>query len=312
MKARWLALVCVALLACDKGSSSKGPVGSGALSADELALFKNLPAGGNVVIGGNYMKVQAWVQSAMGDAMAAMGPGWKEYSQCWAGLTNVKLAGTVVVVGSVELRMAFAGATLEDMKRCGDKAGFKSTLDPDGKFLSMQVTTMGQTVEQGMLLLPSGAIYMRQAIAGLGAIVPGARADLEADTAKLAQATALDDPKLQKLVAKVDRSKTLWFAGTAAGTSIADTLGEVYGTVDIAPGMSVDITAEVLDKATADKVVASVDDVKKNSGQLPAEMRSVFETLSVNRDGNHLRVRMKVTDAQLASLMKQMPFGRGM
>jgi len=309
MKALWLALVCVALLGCDKGSAPKQ---SGPLPEAEAALFKNLPAGGNVIFGGNYMKVQAWMQSTMGEAMAALGSGWKQYAECWASSPNVKLAGTAIVADVVEMRMAFTGMTLDEMKKCADKAGFKATLDGDGKYLSIQSTTLGMTTEQGLLQLANGAVYTRQSVGlGGGGIVPAKRADLEGDMAKLAQGTALDDGKLRYMVTKVDRSKTMWFAGTAIGTSIGDKLGEVYGAFDVVPGVTFDVTAELLDRALADKVMAGYDEMKKHLDQAPADMRAVFEGISLTRDGNRLRMRAKITDAQLAGFMKQLAMFRG-
>jgi len=303
MRAPAIAFACLAWFACDKGESPKG---SGALPAAELALFEHLPAGGNIVFGGNFMKVQAWMNSTFGQSMDAIGPGWKDYAQCWTEMPRHKLAGTASFTGGAgQMQMVFSGASLEDLKKCADRGGFKTNIDPDGKYLALQVTTLGKTVDQGFLQLPDGSLYSRHSLGIGGTPVPGTRADLEADIAKLGQATALDDARLKKLVAKVDRTKTMWFAGTAAGTSIGDKLGEVYGAVDIVPGMTLDITVELLDAALADKVMSGVKDVKQNVGELPAEMRSIIENLVVTRDGRRIRAIAKMTDDQLATFMKQ-------
>jgi len=37
----------------------------------------------------------------------------------------------------------------------------------------------------------------------------------------------------------------------------------------------------------------------------PSELRSVIEDLSVKRSGDHLRFQAKISDAQIASLMRQ-------
>ena len=88
MRALAIAVVCVTLGACDKGEPAK------VAPAADLALFKQLPKGANVVLGGNYMKMQAWLNSGLGDAMKAVGPGWNEYARCWADLPGAKLVGT--------------------------------------------------------------------------------------------------------------------------------------------------------------------------------------------------------------------------
>lgn len=303
-----IALVFLALVAaCDKGQES-APSVSAPMSADEAALFKKLPSGASIVFGGNYMKLQDMMQSALGEALAGMGPGLKEWSACWADLKSLKVAGSASFGGGgAQMQTVFTGATLDDMKKCADKAGYKSALDADGKYLLIEMETMGKKVEQGMLQLPGNVIYTRQSMnfGGGPVVVPGSRADLEADMAKLAQATALDDKELAAIVAKTDRTQSFWFAGTAAGTVLGDKVGKVHGTFDLASGIAMDITVQVVDPSIASKVVEAVPQLKKSAASMPAELRPMIENLSVTRDGDQVRAKLKLTPAQVAALFKQ-------
>lgn len=285
------------------------------MTTDEAALFKKLPSGASIVVGGNYMKLQSIMQSALGDALGSMGPGMKEWSQCWVAFKGMKMAGSVSFEGGGgRMQTVFTGATLDDMKKCADKAGFKSTLDGDGKYLRIEMTTMGQNVEQGMLQLPGNVIYTRQSVSlgGVALVVPGSRADLEGDMAKLGQGTALDDKELAAMVEKVDRTKTFWFAGTAAGTALSDKLGKFHGAFDTASGIAIDVTVQVLDSSIADKIMESVPQLKKSAASMPDELGSILQNLSVTRDGDQVRAKLKMTDVQVAALMKQvMAFGGG-
>ncbi|NVB82694.1 MAG: hypothetical protein HOV81_30235 [Kofleriaceae bacterium] len=314
MRAPAIAIVCLALVgACDKGQES-APSRSAPVTTDEAALFKKLPAGANVVFGGNYMKVQNLMQSELGEALAGMGPGMKEWSACWVELKDLKLAGSASFgAGGGQMQTVFTGATLDDMKKCADRAGYKSTLDADGKYLLIEMTTMGQKLEQGMLQLPGNMIYTRQSMSfgGGAVVVPGSRAELEGDMAKLAQGTVLDNKALAASVEKVDRTRTFWFAGTAAGTSISDKVGRFHGTFDIASGVAMDVTVQVVDSNISNQIMETLPQLKKSAASMPAELRPMLENLSVARDGDQIHAKLKLTDSQVATLMKQLSaFGR--
>lgn len=286
------------------------------MTADEAALFEMLPSDSSLVFGGNYMKLQSFMQSALGDAIGAMGPGMVEWSQCWADFKDMKLAASVSFDGGGgQMQTVFTGATLDEMKKCADKAGFEATVDGDGKYLRLEMTTLGKKVEQGMLQLPGNFIYTRQTLSfggGAADVVPSSRAELEGDMAKLAQGSVLDNKELMALVEKVDRTKRFWFAGTAAGTPLGDKVGKARGTFDLGPGMAVDITVQVVDSAIADKIMQTIPQVKKSAASMPAELRPMVENLSVTRDGDQLRAQLQLTDTQVAALMKQIAtFSKG-
>jgi len=298
------ALVSVmALVACGKSGSK----GSGDLSSGEVSLLKEVPGGNQAVFGGNYMKMQHFMQSTLGKAVSSMMKDEKQdkWMSCFAQFTNMKIAGGLAYTdGKAQMRMVFSGLKLADLQGCATQAGFPATMDQDNKYLSIDIETMGQTMTQGYLALPSGDLYMRVAMGGFGlgvpSVEPTTRAQAEAD---VATPTHADADKVTALAAKVDRSRTFWFAGSAAGTPIASKLGEVYGSIDLEAGISMDVTVQVADAKMADQAEDGIKMVKKSADQMPGDLKGVIEGLDFSRDGDHLRFAVKVNEAQLKSIM---------
>jgi hypothetical protein len=145
------------------------------------------------------------------------------------------------------------------------------------------------------------------ALSMMPSITPAARADYEADVANAGKANS--DAKLTDLLAKVDRTRAVWFAGTAAGTPIGDKLGEVYGTMDFDSGISMDVTVQIMDGKMVDKIADGVKEAKSMADKMPGELKGVIENLEFSRDGDHLHFADKLTDAQLTSLMSMGAMG---
>ncbi len=300
-------LVCgvIAISACEKTGGSKG---SGDLSTAELALFKQLPGANLALFGGNYMKMQHFMSSTMGKALAAnlkddKAEAWMD---CFTQAKDLRVAGGVGLDGTkLTMRVAFTGLKISDLVECAKKGEFKTAVDGDGKYVSIAVATAGMTIPQGYLTLPTGEMYTRTTIAfGMPpSFSSGTRADLEADLTAAKQGNASDDAKLVKLLAKVDRGRTFWFAGTADGTPVAAKLGEVYGGIDLDKGLGADVTIQLKDAGMADKVSDGLKDAKKHADELPGELKGAIQGIDVARDGDHLRFKVKLTDAQLSSIM---------
>jgi hypothetical protein len=302
----WVGIVLVALVACEKAGSK----GSGEMSGPDLDLYRSLPAGETVVFGGNYMKLQSFMTSSAGGKLMrqytdSLGKGMKEWMDCFAELKDLKVAGSVSF-SSLEMRMVMSGATLDQLVGCANKAGFKNSVTPDGKYAAIEIASAMGPMNQGYLKLASGALYTRQSFSlagGMPSVTPAGRDKLEADIAAIGKNSVADDSKMQAIIAKADRSKTIWFAGSAAGTPVADKVGELYGSFDIAPGISFDVTAQITNADLIKKIEDGVDQMKKMADQLPGDLKSVVEDLQVKRDGDHLRFIAKISDEQIASLM---------
>jgi hypothetical protein len=284
------------------------------VSGDELALFRDVPGNNVALFGGNYMKMQNFMSSTIGKAMSASMKDEKSeaWMTCFINFKDMKIAGGVSTAGKdVTLRIAFSGLKLSDIEACAKKGEFKTTMDPDNKFLSVDVQAAGMTVTQGYLQLPDGKIYSRTGMElGMAPSFASApRADLEADVAASTKASAADDTKLTGLLAKVDRSKTFWFAGNAAGTPIADKVGEMFGSVDLDSGMAIDVTVQLADAKMADKIEEGIDQAKKMADQMPGDLKGIITGLEFSRDGDHVRLADKISESQLKSLMSMGAMG---
>src|SRR5438105_9564945 len=99
----------IALAACGKGSGSSG---SGAISQDELALFRELPGNNAALFGGNYMKMQHFMSSTLGKSLTA---GMKDekaeaWMTCFTSFKAMKVVGGITSAGKdVTLRIVFSG-----------------------------------------------------------------------------------------------------------------------------------------------------------------------------------------------------------
>jgi len=307
-----LALALASSLAatgCEKAKTKS----SGPLGGDDLAMLRDLPGGNVALIGGNYMKMQNFMQSALGqfaeDALekAGAGKGFKDWMACFADMKDLKIAGGVALHDGLEMRLAFRGMTIDQIDGCAKRAGFTHTIDPDHKYVEIEVPgAMGQTYSQGYLALADGTVYNRQriAISIIPTVDPASRSDLETDARNLSTSNATNDKALVALAAKTDRRQTFWFAGSAENTPAADKIGDIYGTLDIDNGLKADITVGFTDKAMAKQLEDGLDQAKKMSDSLPPDVRSLIEDISLHRDGGSVRIVAKLTDAQLKSLTR--------
>lgn len=300
----------LALAGCEKAKSkSSGPLGD-----TDLALLKDLPGGNVALVGGNYMKMQNFMQSSLGQIADQMmekatgdSKGFKDWMQCFADMKQLTVAGGVAIQGGFEMRLVFKGTTVEAVDACAKKAGFTHTLDADHKYVEIEVPGPGgATIAQGYLQLADGAVYNRQNLAlGLMPSVESAtREGLEADAAKTKTSNATGDKQLVALAAKADRSQTFWFVGSGANTPAADKIGDVYGSFDIDSGIKADVTVGFTDKKLAGQLEDGLAQAKKMSDQLPPDMRSILDDLSLHRDGDSVRIVAKLSDAQIKSLSK--------
>jgi len=297
----------LAATGCEKAHhKSSGPLGD-----DDLAMLRDLPGGNVALIGGNYMKMQNFMQSALGqlaeDAMekAGAGKGMKDWMQCFADQKDLKVAGGVALQGGLEMRLAFRGMTIDQVDACAKRAGFTHTIDPDHKYVEIEVPgSAGQTFAQGYLALADGTVYNRQriAISIIPSVDPASRSDLESDARNLSTSNATNDRALLALAAKADRSQTFWFAGSGAHTPAADKVGDIYGSLDIDGGLKADVTVGFTDKSLATQLEQGLEQAKKMSDSLPPDVRSLIKDISLHRDGGSVRIVATLTDTQLKSL----------
>jgi hypothetical protein len=292
-------------IAAPLGACEKDKGGSGALDASDQAMFEYLPAGQTLLFGGNYMKLQNFMQSALGKLSSAlvssMGSGMTDWMTCFGDLGQLKIAASASFTGATpQLRMVMTGATVDQIAGCADKAGFKHAVDADKKYMSIELPLPAPV--SAYLVLPSGAIYTRAPFGLQPDAKPFARADLEGDISALGGKTAADDAAFKSLVTKVDRSKTIWFVGHADGTPAADKVGEVWGTMDLGDGLALDVTFTLKDAAIAEKIEQGLGQAKEHADELPGEVKDVVKAIKLDRSGDQVHVTAKATDAQIKSI----------
>jgi hypothetical protein len=302
-----VAIALASVVACEK---THDPQGSGGLDASDKALFQYLPAGEALFWGGNYMKLQNFMQSTMGQMTSAMmdkmGSGMSQWMTCFADAKQLKVAASVGFDGKgATMRMVTGGMSLDQVVKCGQQAGFATTVDPDHKFASIVLPPPAPSA--GYLVLPSGALYTRQgfALALTPTVVSATRAELEADQSKLGANNATTDPTLARLVGKVDRSKTAWVVGNAASTPIGTKVGEAWATIDISSGLAMELTVQVKSSADIDKIEQGITQLRGMADQVPASFQDLIKNLKFDRQGDHVHFAIKVGEDALKAIMSQ-------
>jgi hypothetical protein len=308
MKLAALFVGLVMVTGCEKASDKP----SGALAGDESTLLQYLPAGSIALFGGNYVKFQNYLANSplqtLIDKLDTRSPGLSEWMKCWADeLPNLTMMGSVRMQrGKVEMRYVMKGIDLAALERCSGKAKFPTAMDADKKYMSYEMTTTGPTLKGGYLVVADGTIYTRQTMAvGAPTVTPVSRADLEGDLASLDGKTAAMDAQLVAAMSDLDRSTAMWFVGSGANTPIADKVGLVKGTFDLANGIAVDVRAEMKDSALADKVETGAAEAKTKASALGGVAENVIQSVKVDRKGDWLRFRVSIDNAKLAALIEQ-------
>ncbi|MGE0872108.1 MAG: hypothetical protein AB7P03_26355 [Kofleriaceae bacterium] len=304
----------LAIAACEKSA----PVASGKLTGSDATMLAKLPKDTLLVLGGNYLKVQQMAGSRLMKMFTSIDASTEAWTSCFLAASTLEMMGGLSLsrASGIDMRFLFRGFDIANLKGCADKASYPATVDPDGKFVAIEMKNpQVGTVKVGYLALPDGSVYGRQTMQ-LGQMPPVmaqlSRADLEADIAALSAGTAADNATLQATIAKTDRTKTMWFAGDASATPIGSKVGEVYGSIDGGAGFALDITAQIKQPQLADQIASGLDSARKMAGEQDAEIKALVDSITLTKDGNRLRATLKISDAQLESLMTRMaPFMGG-
>ena len=298
----------LALTGCEKSGSK----GAGPLGGEDAKLLADLPGGNIGIFGGNYMKLQNFMQSAIGGMVkhladkAGAGSGFETWMKCFTEFKNLRIVGGLAAHpdGAVDGRIAMSGMSLQDIAGCAKRAGMQMKLDGDGKFISVDMPMMGETMTMTYLQLADGAVYTRQEVAlgGIPVTKTLSRAELEADAETAKKTSAAGDKQLVAIAAKADHSETVWFAVSGENTGLSDKLGEAYGAVDLESGFAIDATVQIKDAALADKAEQGYKQMKDMAAAAPGDMKSVIEAVHLERKGDHLHVAIKLDDAQMKAL----------
>jgi hypothetical protein len=299
---KYLALALVAVAACEK-AGPKEP-----LSPEEMALLRDIPGGNMALIGGSFTKMQSFVNTAMGKlakqvtSALYLAPTSEVWADCLMAHANDRMIAGASITPQTELRIAYHGETIEGIETCATKAHFSNTVDPDRKFIAVTVgAPNGATLQIGYLQLPDGNLLSDLVLHNTQPVAfePVTRAQLEAVAATLSTANATGDRHLIELAAKANRTKTFWFAGSGATTSLAKELGDVYGDVEITKDtVSFDVTAAFTDLRLAQRFETSYDRARSDTNT-PEMLRTFTENLTLTRDGGTIHAAARLTLEQL-------------
>ncbi len=302
-------LAATLLAGCEKA----GPKSSGKLSDDEASLMSRLPNKFGVAFGGNLPRLQKHLASSPLMKFARANEaveGSAAWQDCLADKHFKNMLGVVDVRSGFELRFLMTGLDMDDLEGCAKQAKLGHKVDSDRKFITIDITTEGISTKLPYLVLEDGAIYARYAI-GLGAsLTPKfeepSRAKMEADIDEVKQDNAAHNDKLIASMEKADRTKGMWFAGSAEGTLIGDQVHELYGSLDLEGGLEIDASVEMANSATSKKVMDAVSQARDAGGIMGSDVKKVIDALDVKRDGDRIRFTLKVSNAQLEKVFEKL------
>ena len=302
-----LCMVLAVGTGCEKSKSSGTP--SGAPKGDEVTLLKQLPKGNMAVFGGTFSKFHEFMTGGLMDQMMGkigMDAGaMKTWAECF-GKHEVMMAGGVTgAMGNLKLTYVMKGITAAQVAECGKQASYPTTVDPDGKFVTVEMTSNFGTQKAGYLALANDIVMTQTVMAGATAQTAD-RAMLEAVQKELASGTAADDTALVAEMGKVDRTRAMWFVATTAGTMLADKVTKASGWMDAGKGLSLDVRVEVADAKLADEAEKAIPQAKEAADMLGPEVGSVIKALRFDRSGKTLHFAIDLSSDQLKALMSKM------
>lgn len=302
-------VIAASIAACGGGTKDQGPAASGPLTAAERDLIAHVPAGASAVFGGDLLAAQRWLA---GSAFARLAPGLgSPAAAAWNGClaeTPVASAGAATAQdGDVVVRVFFSGLTIDRIEQCARTARARCDVDPDRRFARVGIDTGGQALIAPFLAVDGGvyaqlSVPLRALLGGRLAAQPATRADLEADVATLAQASAATEARFTPVLERLDRGKTLWFAGDATGTDLGGDAGALHGTVDVRRGLALDVTATLRPDGTAARLHRRFTEARNQLDMVPvgfAAVKELVRSIKLSRDGESLHV---VTDFRAQAL----------
>ena len=302
-----IALSLFAPVACVKTSAAAVP------RADrDLALLRELPGGNIALFGGNYMKMQDFMQSALGSAaqslMAATGAG--DGMHTWITCLSAKhqtvlVGGAALHDDTLALRIAMRGLSIHDAVACAEQAGFAHHVDADGKYASIAVPALGgQQATQAYLQLADGTVYSRleAELGGVPSFASPTRADLEADVAAARTHSAADDHGLVALATKANRRATCWFAVAGKGTPLAPAIETMYGSITLDSALGLDVVVRLTSDALARRTAQQFAELQQIFADSP-QYRGLVRGIQLHRAGASVHVVAKFAGRDLAALL---------
>lgn len=302
-----LCMVLAASTGCEKAKSSGTP--SGAPKGDEVTLLKQLPKGNIAVFGGTFGKFHEFMTGGLMDQfMGKLGMdarAMKAWADCYGKYDVTMAAGIAGGTGDLKLTCVMKGMSAAQVAECGKQANYPVTVDPDGKFVVVEMTSKLGTQKAGYLAVANDIVMTQTAVVGRTA--QGAdRASLESVQKDLASGTAADDAALVAEMGKIDRTRAVWFVASTTGTMLADKVTKASGWLDAGKGLSLDVKVEVADSSLADEAAKAIPQAKEAADMLGPEVGAVIKALRFDRSGKTLHFAIDISESQLKALMDKM------
>jgi len=263
-----------------------------------------------VYFDGDYSKLQDFMKTGLGRLASTvtdkMSPGMTGLETC-LNKARTKSAMAINANGVMDMRIVVDGLAIADVAKCGQEAQLKTAVDPDNRYVSIEVPVATGAFEFSYYAIAEHTLYCHETMTPHEKTMHACtRSECEADVAKVAQDNAAGDPEFGALAAKADRSKTAWFVGTGAGTPLAGVIAELYGSLDLTSGMAVDVTVGMKRPADAEKLEQGVAQLRKMSDQMPESFKAVVAALKFDRTGDRVHAALALSDAQVKSLTDQL------
>lgn len=309
-----------ALGGCEKDSGLPSKT-SGKLRAHETSMLEQLPGGNIAIFGGDYVKLQDFIQTSpmarlMG-TMESVAPGMSAWTECFVvgDTSKLQMLGGVSYLADVAtMTVVMRGFTVPMIEDCAKKASFPSTVDADGKYISVEMPTVMGTTMTGYLALADGSLLSSQTMPlppAAGAPPRSSRADLEAVVASVARGSAAEDTLLLDEAARIDRDRAVWFVADLHGTPAADKLGVMRGWIDVGGGLDLDLSVQITDRDMANQIAEQLPKLKAQADMLGQDVAEVVRAIRYERKGDRFRFGLEISNRQLEKLVASMVAMRG-
>lgn len=240
-----------------------------------------MPAGAQLIVGGDYQAfMNAWDRSPMkrlAPTAILRNRTVNEWIDCWTDAKDVRFLGSLQRRDHTHrIRILFTGIEAAQLTRCANSGRIEWVADTDGTYLEFRGISdgFGTRSRIGAYLVADDTAAF---VIDIGGVVPGAtefladRKRFETDIAIASASSVVDSPTLKPLLVNADRSKSLWFAGSAEGTKMDDMFKRGYGWLDIeTDAVTFRFSIEMADETMARQLIDVFSKAQYRFNEIPA------------------------------------------
>jgi hypothetical protein len=305
-------VLALVLTACGGTAAHDVTPHSPATSDIDDGLLRDLPGTNIVVIGARFDQRHSLVHSAARRVIeeAAKEVGMQDLVHAWIDCTDGRDVHAVVGVAfdhSPVVRTVIRGVRLSDLAACATRAGWRTRLDTDGRYLEVARTVTAPGLSGtgdfvlGYLALQDGAVY-----ASYRTAARASRRDLEREGAADTTKIAASDRHLLELARRASRTSALWLVANGAGTKRGGQMGDVIGSGDLDGdgGIHFDVTVEVPDLELRGDILREYARTWRHVATDPGES-ALVAGVRFRQEGEQLAFSLRWNSSQLGVLAAQ-------